>query len=63
MWMAEPMEGEVVGEIPTYAPAFKEVYRFILEAMDGNVFAATDCSRSIWQGRCPRDYFPSRVCG
>jgi hypothetical protein len=24
MWMAEPMEGEVVGELPTYAPAFKE---------------------------------------
>jgi hypothetical protein len=42
MWMAEPMEGEVVGEIPTYAPAFKEVYRFILEAMDGKVSGRGD---------------------
>jgi hypothetical protein len=32
MWMAEQMGGEVVGELSAYAPAFKEVYRFILKA-------------------------------
>ena len=53
MWMAEPMEGEVVGELPTYAPAFKEVYRFILEAVDGNVFAATDLFQKYLAGEMP----------
>ena len=53
MWMAEPMEGEVVVELPTYAPAYKEVYRFILEAMDGNVFAATDLFQKYLAGEMP----------
>jgi hypothetical protein len=53
MWMAEPMEGEVVGELPTYAPAFKQVYRFILEATHGNVFAATDLFQKYLAGEMP----------
>ena len=36
MWMADLKHGEHVDEIPAYAPAFKEVYRFILEALEGN---------------------------
>jgi hypothetical protein len=35
MWMAELKHGEHVGELPAYAPAFKEVYRFIVEALGG----------------------------
>jgi hypothetical protein len=53
MWMAEQMEGEVVGELPTYAPAFKEVYRFILKALGGDVFAATDLFQKYLAGETP----------
>jgi hypothetical protein len=53
MWMSEPMAGEVVDELPTYAPAFKEVYRFILAATDGNVFAARDLFGKYLAGEMP----------
>ena len=53
MWMPAQMEGEVVGELPTYAPAFKEVYRFILKALDGEVFAATDLFQKYLAGEMP----------
>jgi hypothetical protein len=52
MWKADPMEGEV-GELPPYAPAFKEVYRFILEAMDGDVLAATGMFEQYLAGEMP----------
>ena len=62
MRVAEPMQGEVVGELPTYAPAFKEVYRFILEAMDGNLFAATDLFQKYLAGEMPESLlFISRL--
>ena len=47
MWMAELKHGEHVEELPAYAPAFKEVYRFILEALEGDDVAATRYSASI----------------
>jgi hypothetical protein len=53
MWMAEQMEGEVVGELPTYAPAFKEVYRYILKALGGDVFAATNLFQKYLAGEMP----------
>jgi hypothetical protein len=53
MWMAEQMDGEVVGELPTYAPAFNEVYRFILRALGGDVFAATDLFQKYLAGEMP----------
>ena len=40
MWMADLKHGEHVGELPAYAAAFKEVYRFILEALGGDDVAA-----------------------
>jgi hypothetical protein len=39
MWMGELKHGEHVGELPAYAPAFKE--RFIVEALGGDEVAAT----------------------
>ena len=62
MWMAEPMEGEVVGELPTYAPAFKQVYRFILEATHGNVFAATDLFQKYLAGEMPERLLSGHFC-
>ena len=53
MWMAEPMEGEVVGELPTFAPAFAKVHRFILEALDGDILAATELFRKYLAGDMP----------
>jgi hypothetical protein len=61
MWIAEQMEGEVVGKLPTYAPAFKEVYRFILKALDGDVFAATDLFQKYLAGEMPeRPLYPNQ---
>jgi hypothetical protein len=63
MWMAEPMEGEVVGELPTYAPAFKDVYRFILRALGGDVFVATDLFQKYLAGEMPERLLSiSRLC-
>jgi hypothetical protein len=55
MWMADLKHGEHVDELPAYAPAFKEVYRFILEALEGN-----DVSGELASGelRCVMDLFP-----
>ena len=55
MWMAEPMEGEVVGELPAYAPAFKEVRRFVLEALDGDILAATELFQKYLAGDMPQE--------
>jgi hypothetical protein len=61
MWMAALMErgvGELpveIGKLPAYAPAFKEVYRFILEAMDGDIFAATELFQKYLAGDLPEE--------
>ena len=50
MWMAELKHGEHVGDLPAYAPAFKEVYRFIVEALGGDEVAATRLFRKYLAG-------------
>ena len=61
--MAEPMDGQIVVELPTYSPAFKEVYRFIVEATNGDIQAATDLFLKYLAGGMPEGYFLSRVAG
>jgi hypothetical protein len=55
MWMAELKHGEHVGELPSYAPAFKEVYRFIVEALGGDEVAATRLFRRYLAGEIPEE--------
>jgi hypothetical protein len=55
MWMAELKHGEHVGELPAYAPAFKEVYRFIVEALGGDEVAATGLFRRYLAGEMPEE--------
>lgn len=55
MWMAELKHGEHVGELPAYAPAFKEVYRFIVEALGGDEVAATGLFRKYLAGEMPEE--------
>ena len=65
MWMAEQMEGEVVGRASDYAPAFKDVYRFILRALGGDVFVATDLFQKYLAGEMPQRLLsisPFSVC-
>ena len=51
--MADLKHGEHVGELPAYAPAFKEVYRFIVEALGGDEVAATGLFRRYLAGEMP----------
>ena len=55
MWMANLKHGELVGDLPAYAPAFKEVYRFILEALGGDDVAATGLFRKYLAGEMPEE--------
>ena len=55
MWMAELKHGEHVRELPAYAPAFKEVYRFIVEALGGDEVAATGLFRKYLAGEMPEE--------
>ena len=55
MWMAELKHGEHVGDLPAYAPAFKEVYRFIVEALGGDEVAATRLFRKYLAGEMPEE--------
>ena len=55
MWMAELKHGEHVGELPAYASAFKEVYRFIVEALGGDEVAATGLFRKYLAGEMPEE--------
>ena len=55
MWMAELKHGEHVGDLPAYAPAFKEVYRFIMEALGGDEVAATGLFRKYLAGEMPEE--------
>ena len=55
MWMAKLKHGELVGDLPAYAPAFKEVYRFILEALGGDDVAATGLFRKYLAGEMPEE--------
>jgi hypothetical protein len=55
MWMAELKHGEPVGELPAYAPAFKEVYRFIVEALAGDEVTATGLFRKYLAGEMPAE--------
>ena len=61
MWMAELKHGEHVGDLPAYAPAFKEVYRFIVEALGGDEVAATGLFRKYLAGECQRSYLALRA--
>ena len=53
--MVELKHGEHVGELPAYAPAFKEVYRFIVEALGGDEVAATGLFRKYLAGEMPEE--------
>ena len=55
MWMADLKHGEHVGELPAYAPAFKEVYRFILEALGGDDVAAMRLFGKYLAGEMPEE--------
>ena len=55
MWMAELKHGEHVGDLPAYAPAFKEVYRFIMEALGGDEVAATGLFLKYLAGEMPEE--------
>jgi len=55
MWMADLKHGEHVDELPAYAPAFKEVYRFIVEALGGDEVAATGLFRKYLAGEMPEE--------
>ncbi len=55
MWMADLKHGEHVGELPAYAAAFKEVYRFILEALGGDEVAATGLFLKYLAGEMPEE--------
>ena len=61
MWMAELKHGEHVGDLPAYAPAFKEVYRFIVEALGVMKSLRRGYSASIWPGKCQRSYLALRA--
>ena len=55
MWMAELKHGEHVGDLPAYAPAFNEVYRFIMEALGGDEVAATGLFLKYLAGEMPEE--------
>jgi hypothetical protein len=55
MWVVELKHGEHVGDLPAYAPAFKEVYRFIVEAFGGDEVAATGLFRKYLAGEMPEE--------
>ena len=54
MWVVE-LSIEHVGDLPAYAPAFKEVYRFIVEAFGGDEVAATGLFRKYLAGEMPEE--------
>jgi hypothetical protein len=62
MWMADLKHGEHVDEPPAYAPAFKEVYRFILEALEGDDVAATRLFRKYLAGEMPEELLGIARC-
>jgi hypothetical protein len=62
MWMADLKHGEHVDELPAYAPAFKEVYRFILEALEGDDVAATRLFRRYLAGEMPEELLGIARC-
>jgi hypothetical protein len=55
MWMAQLMEGEVVGELPAYASAFEKVHQFILKALNGDTLAATELFQKYLAGDMPQE--------
>jgi hypothetical protein len=55
MWMADLKHGEHIGELPAHAAAFKEVYRFILEALGGDDVAAIRLFRKYLAGEMPEE--------
>ena len=62
MWMADLKNGEQVDEPPAYAPAFKEVYRFILEALEGDDVAAVRVFRKYLAGEMPEELLGIARC-
>jgi hypothetical protein len=62
MWMADLKHGELVDELPAYAPALKEVYRFILEALKGDDVAATRLFRRYLAGEMPEELLDIARC-
>src|SRR4051812_30398456 len=62
MWMADLKHGEHVGELPAYAAAFKEVYRFILEALGGDDVTATRLFRKYLAGEMPEELLGIARC-
>ena len=62
MWMADLKHGEHVDELPAYAPALKEVYRLILEALEGDDVAATRLFRRYLAGEMPEELLDIARC-
>ena len=62
MWMADLKHGEHVDELPAYAPALKEVYRFILEAPKSDDVAATRLFRRYLAGEMPEELLDIARC-
>ena len=60
MWMADLKHG--VDELPAYAPAFKELYRFILEALEGDEVAALRVFRKYLAGEMPEELLGIARC-
>jgi hypothetical protein len=53
--MPDLKHGEHVDELPAYAPAFIEVYRFILEALEGDEVAGSRLFRKYFAGGMPEE--------
>ena len=62
MWMADLKHGEHLDELPAYAPAFKEVYRFILDALAGDDAAAAALFRKYLAGEMPEELLGISRC-
>ena len=62
MWMADLKHGEHVDELPAYAPAFKQLYCFILEALEGDEVAASRVFRKYLAGEMPEELLGIARC-
>jgi hypothetical protein len=62
MWMADLKHGEHVDELPAYALAFKQVYCFILEALEGDEVAASRLFRKYLAGEMPEELLDIARC-
>jgi hypothetical protein len=63
MWMQDQRSGEARGDQPSVADAFRDVYRFILRAMQGDADAASALFQRYLAGELPEELLAlSRRC-